>query len=84
MRLLILICTLAGCVYDVPLAVSPREETCQAAVQKGKTQAKIGIYLNDDLRKYAYKRKMMGMTFRMNIGESLAPILTEMGAAKGA
>jgi tetratricopeptide (TPR) repeat protein len=81
-RMIILTCLFSGCVHDVPPAIAPDgATTCQTRVQTRKMQAKVGIYLNDDLRKYVYRRKTMGVTFMMNIGESLSPILTQMGSA---
>ncbi len=76
--LLTLMGTLSGCVHDVPSTVAPAGAICQQIPQANRKQARIGIYLDDDMRKYVYKKKIMGVTFRMNIGRMLSPILMQM------
>ncbi len=44
-------------------------------------QVRVGIYLKDDLRTYEYQRRVLGMTFRMPIGDSLAAIVPQMTSA---
>jgi tetratricopeptide (TPR) repeat protein len=46
-----------------------------------KIDAKVGIYLNDDMRNYVYKQSKMGMTFQMEIGQYIVPISTQMATA---
>ncbi|MEJ2698020.1 MAG: hypothetical protein P8013_15415 [Candidatus Sulfobium sp.] len=41
----------------------------------------MGIYLADDLRSYDYKRRILGATFRMQVGDSLSAILPQMTSA---
>ena len=76
----LLCAVLSGCVHNVPLAVDPNKDMDKAFPRTKKIPAKVGIYIGDDLKKYVYKQKKMGMTFQMNVGEYLPPIGLEMAS----
>jgi tetratricopeptide (TPR) repeat protein len=77
----ILISTFYGCAYNFPSAAEPNGEACRAYPESKKMQARVGIYLNDDLRGYDYKRRILGVTFRMHVSDSLSAILPQMTSA---
>lgn len=78
---LILISTFYGCAYNLPSASNPNNEACRMSPESKKTHARVGIYLNDDFREYDYKRRLLGTTFRMRVGDSLYAILPQMTSA---
>lgn len=74
----ILISILCGCAHSFPPASEPSDEACP---KSRKTQTRVGIYLNDGLKSYVYKRRILGATFRMQAGDSLSAILPQMTSA---
>jgi tetratricopeptide (TPR) repeat protein len=77
----ILIITFYGCAHNFPSAAEPNGEACRAYPESKKMKARVGIYLNDDLRGYGYKRRLLGVTFMMHVGDSLSAILPQMTSA---
>jgi tetratricopeptide (TPR) repeat protein len=79
--LFVLISILYGCTQNFPPAVEPDGEARRAHVESKRMQARVGIYLNDDLGGYDYERRILGVTFRMQVGDSLSSILPQMTSA---
>ncbi len=79
--LLILISAFYGCAHNFRSAAGQNSESCRAYPESKKMHASIGIYLNDDLRGYEYERRILGVTFRMHVGDSIAAILPQMTSA---
>jgi tetratricopeptide (TPR) repeat protein len=77
----ILISTFYGCTQNFPPAVEPNGEARPARAESRKMQARIGIYLNDDLRGYDYERRILGVTFKMQVGDCLSAVLPQMTSA---
>lgn len=72
---------ISGCVHNVPLTVDASKDIEHAFPRTKKIPAKVGIYLNNDIKHYIYKQTKVGMTFQMNIGEYVVPISRQMVSA---
>jgi tetratricopeptide (TPR) repeat protein len=72
---------LSGCIHNVPLTVDQNKDMSRVFPAIKTIPAKVGVYIDDDLKKYVYKQQKMGMHFKMNVGEYLAPISLKMGSS---
>ncbi len=79
--LFILISTFYGCAHNFHSAAEPDGEACRPYPESKKMHARVGIYMNDDLRGYEYERRILGATFRMHVGDSVSAILPQMTSA---
>ncbi len=65
---------LTGCAFKVPLKVDPAADMQRTFGNKNKIPVKVGLYIDDETKKYNYRQQKLGMTFFMQAGDFLHSI----------
>ena len=74
---------LAGCTYTGTVKPGGMTEEQRPRMEFPETKSiplNVGLYLGEDLQKYAYMRQKTTMTLKMNVGESVALVSRQLAS----
>jgi TPR repeat protein len=69
---------LSGCAFKVPLKVDSAADMHRTFGKKDKIPTKVGLYIDEETKRYIFQQKKMGMTFFMSAGEYINTIMKDM------